>query len=450
MRTKVKMIGIGLLLTVSTFAKAQDTTATKSGVLTLTLDQAVELALNDNPTVKIADQEIKRVEYVKKGSRYNFIPTVSGTASYTQILQQESMMFGQKMPSTQDMQASLGLSASLPLLVPAMFRTAQMSNLEMDMAIEKARSSKIDMKSSTKQAFYTVLLAEAAYIAIKEGYEIAKENYENSKQKFELGAAAEYDAISNEVQMRNLLPSLVQAETGIKQAKLYLKVLLSIGMDTDIQLVGKLTDYENDVTLIKGQTDLSQNSTLIQLNIQKDQLHKQLQLQRTTRMPSLVAFANYNYNANGAYSEKEMSFLGQKMIIPAEIYWTPSFVVGAQLSVPIFSGLTQVTKENQIKVSQNMLDLQSDYTKHNLNLQLESINNNMKEAIEQMESNKEGIKLAEKGYEISKGRYNSGMGTSLELRTASLALTQSKLAYSQAIFNYLEAKSEQDAVLGVE
>ena len=419
--------------------------------LRVNLKTALEAALSDNPTIHIAEQEIQRIDYSKKEAWYGLIPTLSATGQISKYaLPAKMSMMGNIMDSPTDFMASANMSLSLPLIVPALWQAIQMTELQMQMAHEQARASRINLRSEVTKAYYQILLAQDSYHTLKEGFALAKQNWEEAKQRFELGLAAEYDCIFAEVQMQNLSPTLMQVENGITLSKSMLKVLMGLALSTPIKVSERPTDFENEVTgnLYNRDISLTNNSDLAQLDIQLKQLHRQLQLQRAQRLPMLAGFGQYGYSGTGT-KKTQINFGGMPIQINAEKKWyTNGLIFGLQLNVPIFSGFTNTLKEKKIAISARTLAMQRDYITDNLDLQAEAIENNMTRSIAQMESAKKGIQLAEKGYAISQERYNHGMSTMLELRSASQSLTQAKLAYNQAIADYLSAKADYEKITG--
>ena len=421
--------------------------------LRVNLQTALQVALSDNPMIQIAGQEIKRVDYSKKEAWHGLLPTVSGAGQINKYaLPAKMSMIGMIMDNPADYMGSANVTLSLPLFVPSLWRMIQMSELQMQLAIEQARASKITLRNDVTKAYYQILLAQESYSTLNEGYGLAKQNYEEAKQRFNLGLAAEYDYISAEVQMQNLIPMLSQVEYGIEQAKKFLKVLMGVDLSIPVHVEGKLTDFSlNAPGLSDAQAiSLDNNSDLIQLGIQQKQLQKQLQLQRSLRLPTLAGFGRYGYSLSAIkytkikFGEMPMEIQARKDLLP------DGFIVGLQLSVPIFSGLTNTLKEKKIEVSVKTLELQRSYIEDNLTLQVTAALDNMSKAVKQMDASKKGIQLAEKGYSISQERYNQGMGTMLEMRSSSQALTQAKLSYNQAIADYLIAKADYEKVIGSE
>jgi len=424
--------------------KGQDT-------LRVSLNQALEIALSDNPTIKIADKEIQRVDYSKKNAWLGLLPSLSGTAQMGKYIVPAAMsMMGQVIDSPTDFTASLGVSLSLPLFAPALWHSIQMTTLDMQLATEKAYASKITLRNDVTKAYYNLLLAQDSYRSLQEGYNTAKENYEQAKRRFELGLAAEYDYISAEVQLNNLLPSLLQVENGIAQAKMYLKVLMGVNSAVPLAVEGSLADFEAGVAQAAAsrRVSLLQNTDLRQLDIQLQVLNKSVHLQRTQRMPVLAAFGSYNYSGTGN-KETNINFGQLPIAVPKSTEWYgQGLILGLQLNVPIFNGSSNIIKEKQIKLQGVELELQRDYLQSSLTLQAHTAIDNMNKSAKQMESAKKGVDLATKGYTISTKRYETGAGTMLELQSAALALTQARLSYHQAIADYLTAKADYEKIIG--
>jgi outer membrane protein TolC len=416
--------------------------------LEVTLAETIEIALSENPTIKIAGQEIARVDYSKKSAWYGLLPTLDGTGQYGKYLTPATMsLAGMSINLPTDFTASLGLQLGLPLVAPGLWKSIQLTELEMQMAVEKARASKITLRNDVTKAYYQILLAQDSYQVLQEGYELAKKNYDEAKKRFEVGIAAEYDYISAEVQMTNLQPNLLQVENGIAQAKMYLKVLMGVDVSVPLAVKGNLADYENELVGLNGKRDiaLTNNTDLQQLDIQQLQLDKSLQLQRTQLMPTLAAFGQYTYAGNGNKAATS-PFTGQ--FTEANTSWFgQGLIVGLQLSVPIFHPGNNI-KLKQIKIQSNELKLQRDYVEDQLSVQARTSLDNMDKAVKQVEVAKDAVSLAQRAYDISAKRYETGMGIMIELQNAALAVTQSRLSHRQAISDFLIAKAEYEKITG--
>ncbi|MDR0769122.1 MAG: TolC family protein [Dysgonamonadaceae bacterium] len=432
-------------------AKAQDAQAP----VELTLERAIEIALSENPSVKIAGREIEKVNYARKSAWYGLLPSMEATGQYSKYLAPSTMsLAGMIVESPTDFNVTANLQLSLPLFAPALWKSIQMTGIDMQLAVEKAHASKITLCNDVTKAYYGVLLAQDSYKALLDGYSLAEEVYSQAKKRFELGLNAEYDAISAEVQKANLQPNLLEVENGIERAKLYLKVLIGIESSVPVAIVGNLSDYEDVIAFLSphdvgeaGYPKGGSNTDLKQLDIQKRLLQKSLQLQQTQRMPALAAFGQYGYAGTG--NKAAESFFQPGVITPASESWFgQGLLVGLQLNIPLTGIFTNTVKEKQTAVQIQQLGIQRDYLEKNIDLQIRTAIDNMNKAAKQAEAAKKNEQLAQKGYEIASKRYENGAGTVLELQNASLALTQSQLTYNQSIESFLSSKADLEKLLG--
>lgn len=423
-----------------------------SAQMHLSLNQAIEIALSDNPTIKVADLEIERYDYVYKQTVSSLYPQVNVSGQYSLAIRNQQMAEGLSFGGKNTFNATASLS--LPLFAPSVYRQMKLTKTQMAMAVESARANRIDMVAAVRSSFYNVLLAEQSMKVLKEAYETTQRVVDNTKELFENGLAAEYDYITAQVQLSNLKPQLLQAEKGIELTKLQLKMYLSIPEEVEINIIGELDNFRDNVLMHTDyDVDLSKNTTIVNLELQSELLDHQEKLIQTTRMPTIAAFGQISYigqervnlggllggMAGGATTENQSKF-----------WWQYPINIGAQISIPLFAGFN---KTNQIKAIRNQraqLDVQRDYAERGVKLQVQQSINTLLTARETMLSNELTVEQAQKAYEISYTRYSAGAGTILELNNSLLTLTQAQLNYSQAIYDYLSAHAAYEKALGVE
>ena len=423
-----------------------------SAQMHLSLNQAIEIALSDNPTIKVADLEIERYDYVYKQTVSSLYPQLSVSGQYSLAIRNQQMAEGLSFGGKNTFNATASLS--LPLFAPSVYRQMKLTKTQMAMAVESARANRIDMVAAVRSSFYNVLLAEQSMKVLQEAYETTQRVVDNTKELFENGLAAEYDYITAQVQLSNLKPQLLQAEKGIELTKLQLKMYLSIPEEVEINIIGELDNFRDNVLMHTDyDVDLSKNTTIVNLELQSELLDHQEKLIQTTRMPTIAAFGQISYigqervnlggllggMAGGATTENQSKF-----------WWQYPINIGAQISIPLFAGFN---KTNQIKAIRNQraqLDVQRDYAERGVKLQVQQSINTLLTARETMLSNELTVEQAQKAYEISYTRYSAGAGTILELNNSLLTLTQAQLNYSQAIYDYLSAHAAYEKALGVE
>lgn len=420
----------------------------------LTLDKAIEIALNDNPTVKVADMEIERYDYVYKQAASTLYPQIEASGQYALAIRRQEMTEGFSFGGKNTFNVSGNIS--LPLFVPSVYRQMKMTRTQMATAVESARANRIDLIAAVRSAYYNVLLAEQSLMVLNEAVATTQRVVDNTKDLYDNGLASEYDYLTAQVQLSNLKPQVLQAETAIDITKLQLKMYLSLPEDLEIEVSGTLDDFRTEVLLGEDySTDIAENTTLKTLDLQRELLEHQEKLIQTTRMPSLVAFGSISYIGQeridlsglmgGAMGGTRAAAESQ-----SKFWWQYPIQVGAQISIPIFSGLKKTNQLREVRNQMAQLELQRSYAEEGIRLQVQASINTLLTARETMLANELTVEQAEKAYDISLTRYNAGAGTIIELNTAQLSLTQAQLSYSQSIYNYLAAHAEYEKSLGVE
>ena len=228
------------------FAKAQET-QTAGNTLTLTLEKALEIALDENPTMKVAAEEIALKKVAGKEAWQSLLPeaSIAGSVDHTikaaeMKLNDMSFKMGQDGTNT----ANAGLSINLPLFVPGVYRAMSMTKTDIELAVEKSRASKLDLVNQVSKAYYQLMLAQDSYEVLQGSYKLAEDNYNVVNAKYQQGTVSEYDKISADVQMRSIKPNLIAAANAVTLAKLQLKVLMGITADVEIKINDNLTNYE--------------------------------------------------------------------------------------------------------------------------------------------------------------------------------------------------------------
>lgn len=427
---RLLLLALSGLLVMS--VKAQDT-------LRLSLDEAVGIALSQNPTIIVAGQEIELKKEVLKEAYAGLFPEVSLAGSYTRNvkIQKISIMDEVVEMGTKNNYVG-GLNISLPVYAPALYKSIGLSKTDVELAVEKSRSSKLDMVNQVAKAYYQLLLAQDSYDVLQKAYAQSEESYHVINAKYEQGLASEYDKISAEVQWRSYKPSVVSAANAVNLTTMQLKVLMGLDPEKQIGVKGNLKDYEMEMfrqQLNGDSLNLHNNTDLRQLDFNALMLKQNLKLQRTNFLPSLAFSFNYGYSS----MNNDFKFSNYE--------WFPNSAAVFSLSIPLFKAgnftKTKQTKIQMIQLAQNRINVERQ-----LNMQVKSYQDSMDASTEQVVSNKTAMLQAQKGRDIASKRYDVGKGTVLELNSSEVALTQAQLTYNESIFDYLIAKADLDKVLG--
>ena len=427
---KLVMAVIGAIV-LATPLRAQDT-------LQLTLDKALEIALSESLTLKVADMEIKKSEYAKKGTYSALFPQIDFSFNYQRSIKKQTMYMGdQSFQIGRNNTWSTGFSAAMPLVNVSLWKSLQITGMNVELAIEKAKSSKEDLIDQVQQAFYTALLAKDSYNVYKENYDNAVRNYEEVKSKYANDRTSKFEVIRSEVTMQNAETSVYDSQNSIILAEWKLKALLGIDLQIPIVCLGNLIDYKETLAeYVDPNASIENNSTIKQLEIQERILEKTYKMQIAKYYPTLNLSLNYQWMA----MSENFKF--------SQYIWSPYSTGAIGITIPIFSGGKRYHDVKQAKVQMEQLALQKEDAIRNLEVGVKQAVNSMETCLKQYNAANKSMEGAQLGYEIALKRYEIGSGTLLELQDSQLALLRSKLTLNQAIYSYMMAKSSLEKVLG--
>mgnify|MGYP000033045552 CR=1 FL=1 len=471
---------IAISVSWSAKAVAQEADSTQTATV-ITLEDALKIALSENASVRVADKEIERAGYAKKGTYASLFPQIDLTASFMRTIKKQVMYMDMDMSKimgggsssdsgttdsgTTDSGATdsgssstetprfptgggievgrwntynAGVSASMPLVNAQLWKSLKISGKSVELAVEKARSSRLEMVTQVKQSYYAALLAKEALNVYKDVYANAVENFKQTEMRYNAQKASELEYTRAKSTVASAIPNVYNAESSVVLSLWQLKAVMGVELDQNIDVAGSLEDYTGEMALENG-TDimnLDHNSTMRQLAIQADQLAETVKLQQYAYIPSLALTFSYSLNA----MTNDFKF--------SDYRWTPYSYVGLSLNIPIFSGGKRLNDVRQAKVQASELAIQVNDTERQLKIAIRQYLNTMETQMKSCAAAKEAVETAQKAYGIATKSYNVGRSTITELNDAQLALTQAKLGESQSIYSYMVAKSSLEQVLG--
>ncbi|MDE6561477.1 MAG: TolC family protein, partial [Muribaculaceae bacterium] len=260
------------------------------------------------------------------------------------------------------------------------------------------------------------------------------------RKQFEQGTASEYDVLRSEVQVRNIEPSLLDADISVKQCQLSLNVLM--GIDDALNLYPNVTmeDMQQDMyAYLLDSIDskvIAGNSSLRSLELQQKMAKQNVDVKKLAWLPTLGASFNVNW----------LSLSNGPMF--KDVDFSPYSSLGVQLSIPIFSGGTKWYQMKQAQVQEKELALQKENLVNSLNMQVDLALDNINRQAKQIDSSKEGVRQAQKAHDIMLKSFQIGAASYLQLQDSELANSSAQLSYLQSIYNYLVSTSELDLLLG--
>lgn len=407
-------------------------------VLMLTLKDALRIALEENPTVQIADQTVEAKKYAKRGTYAALWPEISASATYQRYIKKQRLHFsGQTIEVGTANNYSAGLQAALPVVNAQLWKSLKLSAMDVELAVEQARGSRVDMVEQVSKAFYQVLLAKDSYNVYKRVYDNAVENHKIVEKRYKVGQVSEYDYITSQVSVANAEPNVFNAQNSIVVALWQLKALLGLDLDKDIDCAGSLADFEALMNAhIDMNLNLDNNTTIRQLDIQERMLEKSVEMVKSTNLPTLALSINYNITSMA----EDFKF--------SNYQWNPYSVAILSLNIPIFSGGKRRAELAQAKINLQNIQLQRENAERQLHTAMMQYSTTMETNLKQYHASSQTISQAKRGYDIAVKRYEVGGGTLVDIDNSQLAYTQAELSRSTAIYNYLVNQVSLEKVKG--
>ena len=451
-----KGIIIVMLAMVPLFIMSQE-----SSVLRLSIDEAQTYAIENNKSLRNVrtDAEISKQQLWQAVSQG--LPQVSATLDYTNFFNYEiefGMGGGGSTPTIDFnvldagdlqilsfLQQSMGSgsttitmknSSSAKLqLTQLIFSGQYIAGIQMakigqiltDQNIEK---SEIDIRESVISTYYLSLLTQESLNIIRANIENLGQTLIQTEAMLKAGMieSTDVDQIKMSITMlENAERSLLR---NVELNNNIMRFMLGIDNDTDIQLTNSFEEVISSVdlsNLIFDEFNPAQNISVQMMETQEVMTEKMLDLEKWSYAPTLVGVYNYN-----------------QKIITTDFDMNPRNLVSLNMSVPIFSSGLRKAKVEQKKLELYKIQNTKEIVTDQLVMQEKQLKFNLKSAMEQYESQKENVELAQRIYDNTELKFRQGVASSFDLIQANGSLLEAENNYLSACMEMLQAKLQYD------
>lgn len=457
LKSKSLMFVLILLATALPFAQ---THAQEPSLHRLSLEDAVRLAMKQNPDIVTARLEVKRSDARVLEAWGNAMPSVDLSGQYAHLIDKPVTFFpdyflyafmkgidstipkpsGQFVPVSfaPAFSASASVNVRQILFNGAVFIGVGAAHIYSHLARDLYQGKQVETVTKTRKAYYGALLAREAFSLMRSSLQNAEDNLKNVQLMRKQGIVSEYDELRASVGVDNLRPMVIQSETNYSLSLDNLNNVLGITTKDTFVLTDSLTLQPVDDQLIAGADDL-----VIEMNPGLNATKRQIELngaivnaERSSYLPTLVAFGSYSYTA----AKEQFNFSTR------DFY--KGSTVGLSLSLNLFQGLQTIARVEQAQIEQRKSEEQKAGLERVLRTGIHSILGNLQQARKRIDAQGKTVEMAERGYKIVTTRFLSSAATQLEVNDAQLALTQAKVNRVQAIYDYLSAAADLEQMLG--
>lgn len=414
-------------------------------VLHLSIEKAIEMALQNNTGYKISQLEVSQA---RKGVQKNmgFLPTVSidGYRVLDETLMELEMppLIPGEEPTKVSLDFTKNYEFALQIVQPIFtggkiwfsFKNAQ---IDLRIAKEKLKNSKKELILNVKKIYFNIQVMKELLKTHQESLQLAENNYQNVNQSYQLGMVSKYDLLRAELSMSSAKPKILNISKLLMMMESNLKVMLGIPDETEIQISGSL-DYD------KRQLDLANlvesalinRSEILQLKMEEMKTSNLLKMTWAQYIPDFSLVAAYNYRSDN------LNFRAGN--------WESFYSINLGVSFPIFTGLRRSAEIGEMRVLRKMLKLNVKELSDATRLEVKDLYLTMKEEYENILLGLKNIETAREGVRIAELNYQEGLISILELNTSISAMTQARVMYLQAIYNFNIALSTLEKITGVD
>jgi outer membrane protein TolC len=401
----------------------------------LTVDKVREMALESNRRYLSAKQEIDRSEGNYISARSGAMPEISLSGRYTRNLTTRDLFFaGEKIPISLNNDFSLSLSLAQPLYVGGKVGAAlQIAKFYRGYTSEKLEEVKANIIFGAESMFYSAVLAESSRDVLQKAFEQLSYNLDVVEKYYKQGMISEYELLRARVEKSNLEPQLIASQSEVNLSQKRLKSFLGLPLEAEIRLTADMgdTSLTSLPSLDSLMTQALHNRPEVkQADYQKRAYDKAVRIAKGNWLyPTIGVGVNYDLSASSDDFRLSRRNTSQS--------WSASLM----FSIPLFDGGRTIGEVRKARVDYYQAMLTEQQTFDDVRLEVEQAYDNLMTAKKALEMQKETIAQAEEGMRISNLRYQSGIGTQLEVLSAQTALTNARTNLAGATYNFRLAKS---------
>ncbi len=337
-------------------------------------------------------------------------------------------------------QSSAGFDASQMLFNSDFFLGLKASKVFTELSSKALQRSKIEVTATVSKAYYLVLISGQRAKLMDANIARLKKTLDDTKALYDNGFAEKLDFDRLTVTYNNLLVEQEKINRLLNVGTYLLKYQMGMEVNADLTLTDKLEDVKFDIATLAQPEKFDYSKRveygLMETNFTLAQLD--LKRQRYSFLPYAFLYGSLSGNA----------YRTEFTVFDTYRPWYPTAVVGGTIKMPIFTGFQRGIKCQEAKISLEKAKNNMDFIKKSIDLDLASTSTNLTNASSSLENQKKNIKLAEDVVNVSKKKYDQGVGSNLEMVTAETTLKEAQTNYLNAMYEAIIAKIEFDKANG--
>ncbi|WGK65633.1 TolC family protein [Croceiramulus getboli] len=442
-----------LLVVVLAFAKAEAQEPMPQQRYSFNLEEAIAFAIDSNYTAINARRDIAKALKQKWETTATGLPQINANIDYQNQLKQPVTLIpgeltggepGTFVPVVFGVQQSANLTATLSQLIfdGSYLVALQASAAFLRFSDNAAEKTALEVRKGVINAYGGVLLTQENIRILEKNIETLEKNLFETRKIYENGLAEEEDVEQLQITSSQLQNQLNNARRQEEIAKQMLNLALGIPVETLVLLEDDLEALAmENITLSLMDQNLNYEENIdykIAYNL-TEQRELEAKLEKSKALPTLSGFINYGTSA----------FDDEFVFFDSDTRWFQSSIVGVNMSIPIFSSLQRTARTQRAEIALDQAQTDLEQTIQEINLSLNTARSDYRFAIENYETSKRNLQLAERIENKNQIKFTEGIGSSFDLRQAQVQLYTAQQELLQAMLNVIQAKAELETILNL-
>lgn len=417
----------------------------------LTLQEAINFALENNRQAKNAALDIEAAEKIKWETTATGLPQVNATIDYQNFLKQQVSLipaefFGGNPGDFEEItfgtKQNVGAFATVTQKIfdGSYLVGLQSAKVYLEISENAKEKTDIEVRNAVINAYGNVLLAEETIIILNNNIDVIQKNVDETTRIYENGMAEEESVEQLEITLSLLKSGLSNAERLKTLAYQMFNITVGLDLNNNTILVDNLetlTLQNMDLELLNA--DENVENTIDYKIAENDLESKELlvKLAKSKALPTLNAFLNGGYSG---YND-EFKFLNNNQD------WFGSSLFGVSMNIPIFSSLERSAATQKAEINLEKAETDLEFVEQQISFEITRAKSDYQFSIDEYQNKKQNLNLAERIEKKNQTKFFEGIGSSFDLRQAQTQLYSAQREYLEAMFNVIRSKAELETVL---
>lgn len=420
---------------------------------TLTLEDAIKIALQKNINVQKATNNIKTYNATVKSSYGNFLPNLSASGSWGWTRSEDEggqlNIGGTVIPIPPTTAESRNYSANIGgswTLFDGLsnFATLSKSQTDLESAELSLHRLKQDIVYQTISSYYDLMNLEKLLEVKTEDVRWNQQNYETIVERNKLGAVTLADVYAQQVQLGNAELALIETQNNYETSKSNFLFFLGLDVLEDYQLKNPIADSllinqlqlgmgidENLMSLVNQALQNRSDYKSAELSLKSS--YKDITIARSGHFPLLRNSFGYSLRSN-----KIENLLDSK-----------TYNVGLTLSIPIFTGFSVSERVQFAEVNAKNKEIDLSDLEKSIKQSIQKTYLDLQAAQKRLDVSEKNVKAAEENRRIEEEKYSLGSTTLLNVLIANSNYTNAVSIFINAQYELIKLKSQIEYDLGL-